>query len=77
MEITFTQQRSYSLTLMPKQMKELADKLNLTLSELKALVKSGDLYDEHGDELTTYVNGMVDKAEVTEHEDVEIDEINL
>lgn len=77
MEITFSQNQNYSLDLQPKQMRELADALDITVAELKQLVKAGELYNEHGDGLIAYLGDNIDKAEVTDRDGIEIDEINL
>lgn len=75
MEITFSQNLNYSLDLQAKQVRELADRLDITVKELKRLAEEGELYDEHGDGLVAYVNDNIEKAEIAEHDDIEIDEI--
>lgn len=75
MEITFTQQQGYLLKLDARDRRELADYLDITEKHLIKLVNAGDLYDEHGDELTTWITDCLNKAKVTHHEDIEIDKI--
>lgn len=75
MEITFEQKHSYSLTLKPADRRELADHLDITERELRRLVEKGDLMDEHDAAVTDWVSRRSDDAEVTAHEDIEVDQI--
>lgn len=77
MEITYTQQHTYSLDLKtPAQRRELADHLDITEKKMRKLVEEGDLFDEYGDQLTEWVASKSGEAEVTAHEDIDIDQIN-
>lgn len=83
MEITFTRNVAYSLNLDSRtavgraRLSDLAQSLEISVTHLKALVKDGDLYDEHGDALVAWIDDNASKAEVTEPGEIEIDQITL
>jgi len=75
MEITFTQLQSFSLELKPADRRELADLLDITERKLRKLVDDEVLMDEHYDEVIEWVTRRIDDAQITEHEDIEIDQV--
>lgn len=77
MEITFGRQVNYSMTLDAKKKRELADRLDITVRKLNKLVEDGELYDEHGDELATWMDENPELFEISSEDDIEIEEINL
>lgn len=80
MEITFTRTIAYSFDFDAKANKgttrDLADTLDITMAQLKKLVESEELYDEHGDALVDWLDEHMDGAEVTDAGQIEIDQIN-
>lgn len=76
MEITFTQTQSYSLTLDARDKRELAAELDIPVRKLNKLAKDEELMGEYGEQIQAWVGDRVDQAEVTDHGDVEIDEVN-
>lgn len=75
MEITFTRQHNYSMVLDPRRKRELADYLDISVKELDRLVTRGDLYDEHGVGLLTWMGTNTTLAEQTSYDEIEIDKI--
>lgn len=78
MEITFSRQVNYSMTLDVKNKRELADHLGIKVRKLNKLVKDGELYDEHGNELIAWMENNIHKTDVTiqSEEEMDIEEIN-
>lgn len=76
MEITFTQSQHYSLVLDTRLKKELAAELDIPVRRLNKLAKDEELMSEYGEQIQAWVGDRVDQAEVTDHGDVEIDEVN-
>lgn len=76
MEITFSRQVNYSMTLDAKKKRELADHLDITVRKLNKLVEDGELYDEHGDELTSWMDENPELHEVSGEDDIEVEDIN-
>jgi hypothetical protein len=77
MEITYTQLQTYSLDLSVQGERSLAKHLGITVKKMKILVDGGELMDDYSDQVTAWVGDHSDEAEVTAHEDIEIDEITL
>lgn len=75
MEITYTQQHSYSLDLTALMKRDLADHLGISSRQLTRLVKEGMLMDEYNEEVHTWVVDNSGKATVTDHTDIEIEGI--
>lgn len=75
MEITYTQQKAYSLDLDKRMERELADHLDITVRQMKKMIDDGSLMDEHWDAVHAWVGKNTDKATVTDREDIEIDEV--
>jgi hypothetical protein len=75
MEIAYTQGHSYSLYLSAAGERSLAKHLGITVKKMKTLVEDGELMDDYSDQVTEWVGDHSDEAEVTEHEDIEIEEI--
>lgn len=79
MEITYSRTVNYSMELDKRQVRELADHLDITVRQLNKLVEDGELYDEHGDELIGWMENNAHKVKITvqSEEEVEIEEINV
>lgn len=75
LKITFSQQHNHSMVLDSRRKRDLADHLDITVKELDRLVDRGDLYDEHGDALTRWLDDNIKLASRVSVEDVEIDKI--
>ena len=77
MEITFSRQVNYSMTLDAKKKRELADHLDITVRKLNKLVEDGELYDEYGDDLAVWMDENPELFEIGGEDEIEIEDINL
>jgi hypothetical protein len=75
MEITFTQSRSYSLDLDEAGERQLAKALGIKVSKMRDLIDDQELTDDHFDRLIEWVADNIDDAEVTQEDEIEIEEI--
>jgi hypothetical protein len=77
MEITYSRVTNYSLDLSAKDIRQLANHLDITVKELKELAEAGDLMNEHSDGIYDWVCRNDAGRELTGEEDAEDVEIEL
>ena len=77
LEITYSRNVDYSMELNERKERELADFLDITVKELRKLVRAGELYDEHAAQLIEFMTINDTLEQQTQPGDIEIDQITL
>lgn len=76
MEITFSQNVSYSLDLSKGSLiRELADHLDITVKEMRRLVDRQTLFELHDDAMLQWLETKRKQWEETESQEIDIDQI--